>query len=510
MKRLFLLAGMIAALVFPAHDLAAQERLQQADGWQYETILDHYGIGCDADVVIDSTGGTHVCFQSEHNYLPGSNLRYAYKASDTQPWEVTYADRIDYEFVGEHCEIVLDSMQRPHVSYILEYDFEYIRYLKYAHFDGATWQTYQLTSWDEYVNSGTAIAVDANDLPHLAYGDSSVGLKHKWHDGSTIQTELVATGIVDYPQIVIGDDGDIYIACFQRKWYNKPYKVALAHHDGSAWTTMMIDNDPDLYALPGLEITLDGVGYPHVVYTCYHADNRKLVHSWEDASGWHTEYLEQGPDHTIWYPAIAIGADGAIHVSYAMSVNNDRVLMLQTNAGSGWESTLIEENGTQFDCLDTSCAVDPFGRIHIAYYNLNNGHTRHAWRTGGLISDTGAASAAAGVAAGFTLEAGVEYADRPYILTGSTSGTLPGTALPGGLAVIPLNRDFFTNYILDRLNTPRFVDFKGDLDGDGNGSATLDLGPIPSSWVGTTMWFAFATRSPYDFASNPVEIRIEP
>ena len=109
-----------------------------------------------------------------------------------------------------------------------------------------------------------------------------------------------------------------------------------------------------------------------------------------------------------------------------------------------------------------------------------------------------------------TLEAGEDHAGRAYILTGSTSGTFPGTVLPGGLAVIPLNRDFFTGYVLDRLNTPRFMDFKGHLDGSGNGSAALDLGPIPSGWVGTTMWFAFATQSPYDFASNPVEIRIEP
>lgn len=35
-------------------------------------------------------------------------------------------------------------------------------------------------------------------------------------------------------------------------------------------------------------------------------------------------------------------------------------------------------------------------------------------------------------------------------------GTAPGTLLPGGLATIPLNRDWFTNYVLARLNTHEF------------------------------------------------------
>ncbi len=105
----------------------------------------------------------------------------------------------------------------------------------------------------------------------------------------------------------------------------------------------------------------------------------------------------------------------------------------------------------------------------------------------------------------FVLDAGAAHADRGFLLTGSLSGTDPGTLLPGGLATIPLNRDWFTDYILDRLNTKPFTNFWGTLDTQGRATAELIAPPIPG-WSGRVVYFAFCTASPYDYASNPVEV----
>lgn len=83
------------------------------------------------------------------------------------------------------------------------------------------------------------------------------------------------------------------------------------------------------------------------------------------------------------------------------------------------------------------------------------------------------------------------------------------TLLPGGLTTIPLNRDWFTDFIMDRLNTAVFTDFWGLLDGSGNGVAQLNAPPIPG-WTGTTMYFTFATAFPWDFASEAVTIEVVP
>jgi hypothetical protein len=110
----------------------------------------------------------------------------------------------------------------------------------------------------------------------------------------------------------------------------------------------------------------------------------------------------------------------------------------------------------------------------------------------------------------FTLNAGPANNGRYYILLGSVSGTSPGTPLPGGLAVLPINWDLFTGIMIGFLNTPLFKNFMGTLDAGGRGAATFDtLGPITGA-AGITLSFAFALNNPFDFASNAVSIEVLP
>ena len=127
-----------------------------------------------------------------------------------------------------------------------------------------------------------------------------------------------------------------------------------------------------------------------------------------------------------------------------------------------------------------------------------------------LIADAAEISASTGATVTFTLSAGAAQANRPYLLAGTASGTDPGTLLPGGLVTIPLNRDYVTNYILAHMGPPSFIDFSGNLDGTGQGTAQLVVGPLGASWIGTTLHFAYAHSAPWDFASKAVEINIVP
>ena len=112
--------------------------------------------------------------------------------------------------------------------------------------------------------------------------------------------------------------------------------------------------------------------------------------------------------------------------------------------------------------------------------------------------------------AAFLLLTGTGNANRNYILLGSITGTDPGTPLPGGKVTLPLNFDIFTNMVINLANTPPFSNFIGKLDSSGSANAVFNtFGPIPGA-AGITMNFAFALNSPWDFASNPVEIEIVP
>jgi probable HAF family extracellular repeat protein len=119
-------------------------------------------------------------------------------------------------------------------------------------------------------------------------------------------------------------------------------------------------------------------------------------------------------------------------------------------------------------------------------------------------------SAREGGTVDFTLDAGVDNANRNYALLGSMTGTTPGTTLPGGLN-LPLNWDAFTDLTVILANTAFAMGFQGTLDGSGLGAATLDtLGPIPPSSVGAVLDFAFVVYFPYDYVSNGVSLDIVP
>jgi hypothetical protein len=110
----------------------------------------------------------------------------------------------------------------------------------------------------------------------------------------------------------------------------------------------------------------------------------------------------------------------------------------------------------------------------------------------------------------FALEAGLARAGRKYVLLGCMSGTSPGYPLPGGLVTLPLNWDLFTTAMIPALNTTVFQDFLGQLDGQGRGTAYLNVPPIPPGYVGLFMYYAYTLLNPFDFVSNPVAIEIVP
>ena len=187
------------------------------------------------------------------------------------------------------------------------------------------------------------------------------------------------------------------------------------------------------------------------------------------------------------------------------------------NVGTGSDpvftgKVLLEASGTVYDSSFYSRpnVVDweNDGVLDILC-GTSNGYVAYIKTLGPLLVDVNELNGSTGGTIKLTLEAGSSHANRNYLMAGSRSGTAPGTPLPGGLVTIPLNRDLFTDFILNRLNTPTFTDFWGTLDGTGKAVARLNSPPVPGL-IGTSAHFAFATAFPWDFASNAAEIEIVP
>ena len=160
-------------------------------------------------------------------------------------------------------------------------------------------------------------------------------------------------------------------------------------------------------------------------------------------------------------------------------------------------------------------AVDSFDNLHLIFdqgpYGCNTTKSVYYMRRSApLTANARGIPETTGGTADFMLEAGSDYASRNYLMLSGISGTSPGTPLPGGQVILPLNWDWFTNLSLTLLGSPLFSGFAGTLDGDGAGSAQLAVGPLPAGAAGLTMYFAYCLTGPFDFASNPVDIEILP
>jgi hypothetical protein len=126
-----------------------------------------------------------------------------------------------------------------------------------------------------------------------------------------------------------------------------------------------------------------------------------------------------------------------------------------------------------------------------------------------LATDTCFLSQGGGGTVNFNLFAGEDNKYRNYLILGGASGTDPGTLLPGGLATIPINWDWFTDLELSLINiSPIFTDFLGVLGYPGKASSQLIAPALPPVAVGVVMHYAYCCNNPFDYVSNPVEVEV--
>lgn len=125
--------------------------------------------------------------------------------------------------------------------------------------------------------------------------------------------------------------------------------------------------------------------------------------------------------------------------------------------------------------------------------------------TQSLVIDKDTIASWLGGEVNFSLDAGALNQGRYYVMFGSLSGSSPGTLLPGGNTVLPINWDFFSG-ILISLNLPGFM---GNLDGSGTAGFKLVIPPGIQLTNDLIMTFAYAlVGPPWDFASNAVDLRL--
>jgi hypothetical protein len=168
--------------------------------------------------------------------------------------------------------------------------------------------------------------------------------------------------------------------------YSDSFNNALryAKKTGTSWTTEEVAKPGGAGAL-----VLDAAGNPHVSFTFSSGTaNSTVVHSTKTGNGpWVHTNIESSSTVVIRESAIALGANGSVHISYRAGFQ----LKYATNGGGAWATSVVDGGPPLNKHVGSysSIAVGPNGYPRISYYNLTDHMLMYAeWLGTSWIKDT--------------------------------------------------------------------------------------------------------------------------
>jgi hypothetical protein len=162
--------------------------------------------------------------------------------------------------------LALDSADHPHLSYYTEKEID--SKLMYAWHDGTTWQTLTVETAD-LVGYDNSLALDSADRPHISYNDASgtnflSDLKYATYDGSTWEIQDVDSDEVEdvggCSSLALDSAGHPHIIYYDGD--NRALKYA--RYNGTIWGIQTVDGEE--YDVGCGSLVLDSTGQPHLSY----------------------------------------------------------------------------------------------------------------------------------------------------------------------------------------------------------------------------------------------------
>ncbi len=296
---------------------------------------------------------------------------------------------------------------------------------------------------------------------------------------------------------------------------------------GGVWLERGLLQPPaEAFLYSGSEFELEGdlmvVGHPFVSTEGVFSAGRVSVFE-KVPTGWDHTFLSEGPLTPFSQYGRSVAVDGGRilvgHRAYGtLSPNEPGRVHLYEPSPTGWARvrTELSPSATLDDVFGASVALTAddalVGAPQADAPFLNAGQV---WSID--VRPLSASSAPISVSAGgtqsFDLVAGTQRAGWVYLISGSVTGTSPGTPVDG--VVLPLVVDGYTLSLLSSIGALPVPQSLGFLDGEGRASAELIVpaGTDPSL-AGVVGYHAFLTLDPFqlvaDFASNAVSVDLVP
>ena len=211
-------------------------------------------------LALDGSGRPHIVY---FNYATGK-LRHAYRAGSAWVTE-TVAPGGDFSLIQAAPSLVI-SGQTPHLAYLSEVPdplspTQVITRLYYATLSGTQWVTSVVV--DEPEAAHTAIALDAQGRPSIAYNDPFVGLRYAVLSGTVWLSETIDTvgAPGEYVSLVFDADGIPHVGYLASTGGGK---ARYAYKLGSTWRVQTVTTARPVFGYTS--VAVDAAGDPHMAY----------------------------------------------------------------------------------------------------------------------------------------------------------------------------------------------------------------------------------------------------
>jgi hypothetical protein len=328
----------------------------------------------------DGSGNLHLVFVS--NDGDHDPLIYAYWDHSLKRW-FTMA-------VAQHAAfpwLVLDSHQRPHISYV-DAGTAKNSTIHYANWDGAAWKKQALPVKAEVVSYYCSIALDTNDKPTLSF------------------YEYEGPAGADYA-----------------------LRMRTVSWNGQYWEARTVDTQRGSGKFNSL--ANNSGREPHLAYANVQAETAGLRYAHFNGSRWVTELLEGGagkpwPSYSV---AIAVDQHDIPHIAYTDPVN--LIVKYATQLGGKWRFEAVASIGGEYFPDRDGITVDEQGTPYITYYDSAMGALKLAWRQDGKWIGSVVDPNFAGATSSVQVQQGmvwIAYTDESGRGVKVAFGSLPGKA----------------------------------------------------------------------------------